>query len=530
MLVVSDLRIPLESDRKEAIDSAVRRLKTAKGDVKSACIVKTSVDARHKKHIMLVCSVGIELYSDEEAAAARLNDPHVAVKRQAPIQFRTGSDPLNCRPVVIGFGPAGMFTGLFLARYGYRPLIVERGNDVDTRVTDVCRFWETGALLENSNVQFGEGGAGTFSDGKLTTRINDPRCDTVLEEFIRFGAPDEIRKVAKPHIGTDRLRNIVKNLRREILRCGGEIRFSTKLTGIGIKDGKISSVALSDGSEMKTEVLILAIGHSARDTFELLGRSGIFMTSKPFSVGVRIEHLQSEIEKGLYGEFAGHPSLPRGEYQLSLRKGGKAVYTFCMCPGGTVVGAASENGGVVTNGMSEYSRNGKNANSALVVSVDEADFGGGCLGGVEFQRKLEYAAFKTAGENYRAPYQTVGAFLGNGKTAVKSRVEPTYRPGVTECGFLSVLPAQTADMLKEGLRCFNARLPGFADPGAALTGVETRTSSPVRILRGETLEAVGNKGVYPAGEGAGYAGGIVSAAVDGLRVAEAVIRRYKPFD
>lgn len=530
MIIVNDVRIPLETDKKEAVLIAVKKLKVSKDEVKSSCIVKTSLDARHRNSLSIVCSVGIELYSNEETVAASLKDPHISMRKYKPVAVKPGEIKMRHRPVVIGFGPAGMFAGLFLSRYGYRPLIIERGTDADARVKAVSEFWKYGRLNPDTNVQFGEGGAGTFSDGKLTTRINDSRCDTVLDEFIRFGAPEEIKKIAKPHIGTDKLRNVVKSLREEILRYGGEIRFHTKLEGIKISDGRIQTVSLSDGSFIETEALILAVGHSARDTFEMLLKNGVLLAPKPFSVGVRIEHLQAEIEKGLYGNLAGHPLLPRGEYQLALRKNNRAVYTFCMCPGGNVVAAASENGGVVTNGMSEFSRNEKNANSALVVSVDGNDFGNGCLNGVEFQRKLEYAAFEAAGGDYRAPYQTVGTFLSREQANRTALVEPTYLPGVTECSLEAILPPQVCSMLRDGLISFDKKLPGFGSAGAALTGVETRTSSPVRIPRGETLEAENIIGLYPAGEGAGYAGGIMSAAVDGLRVAEKIIEKYKPFE
>ncbi|MDR3644925.1 MAG: hypothetical protein P4M02_07625, partial [Clostridia bacterium] len=440
-----------------------------------------------------------------------------------------GVECLPHRPVIAGFGPAGMFAGLVLARHGYRPLIVERGGDIDERVKAVSGFWQGGALDTGCNVQFGEGGAGTFSDGKLTTRINDPRCELILEEFAAFGAPKDILRAARPHIGTYLLRGVVRALREEILACGGEVRFRTAVTGLCIRGGCIGGVTLGDGSQIACDALIFAPGHSARDSFSMLLKNGVAFAPKPFSVGLRIEQLQSEIEKSLYGDYAGHPALPRGEYRFSLRSSGRAVYTFCMCPGGEVVAAASEEGGVVTNGMSEYSRAGKNANSALVVSVDSTDFGSGALDGVLFQQRLERAAFAAGGGNFHAPAQTVGGFLQDRAVLEIGRVEPTYIPGVAAANLKALFPRQIGSMLAQGLAAFDRKLAGFAAKDAVLTGVETRTSSPVRILRGEGLEDVGIGGLYPAGEGAGYAGGIMSAAADGMRAAEAVMARYRPF-
>lgn len=475
----------------------------------------------------MVFTVSVELPPErEEKLAAACTDPTVSRRVSQPFRPEPGSEPLPGRPVIAGFGPAGMFAGLLLARLGYRPLIVERGADVDARVRAVEGFWKGGPLDARTNVQFGEGGAGTFSDGKLTTRIHDPLCQTVMEEFVRHGAPAEICRLAKPHIGTDRLRGIVKAIRRDILAAGGEVRFGTALTGLCLRAGRLTGVTLEDGEAVGTGVLILAVGHSARDTFAMLRRSGVPLVPKPFSAGVRIEHRQEDIDRALYGRLAGDPCLPPGEYQLSLRRGEKAVYTFCMCPGGTVVAAASETGGVVVNGMSEYARDGENANSALVVSVSGfAD----AMDGVEFQRTLERAAFAAGGGEYAAPVQTVEGFREGTDRFSFGRVHPTYPLGVTPARLDLLLPEPIPHMMRQGLLAFNRRLPGFAAPDTLLTGVETRTSSPVRIPRdGSRFTAQGMDGLYPAGEGAGYAGGIMSAAVDGLRAAQAVVTRFRP--
>lgn len=528
-IIISNIRVGLETNEFDVINAALKYVGVGRGALLNGYIVKSSVDARHRNNLCLVYSVGLELKSGEADVVAKAADRNVVLRESAAAyEPKMGSEKLSTRPVIVGFGPAGMFAGLLLAKHGYRPLIVERGAPVEKRIAAVGNFFETGNLNTQSNVQFGEGGAGTFSDGKLTTRIGDSRCETVLREFVNNGAPEVIMRAAKPHIGTDNLRVVVKSIRNQIISCGGEIRFETKLDGIGLKNERLTSVTL-DGAETKTDVMLLAIGHSARDTFQMLLDSGVILEPKPFSAGVRIEHLQSEIDRALYGSLAGHPSLPHGEYQLSLREYGRAVYTFCMCPGGSVVAAASEQGGLVTNGMSLYSRDGKNANSALVVSVSPSDFESGPLAGVAFQHRIEQAAFAAGGANYRAPYQTVGSFLGVSSFG-DGRVEPTYPLGVTPCNLDSLFPDYISDMLRGGLRNFDRKLHGFAASDAILTGVETRTSSPVKIPRGETLEAAGIGGLYPVGEGAGYAGGIMSAAVDGLRAAEAVMAKYAPLD
>lgn len=528
-IIMNNIRASLKENEDDVINKALSRIHKKRGDALKAYIMKSSVDARHRNSLCLVYSVGIELAGGEAEAVAAAGDPNVRLREKTVYAPPCGSGPLRSRPVIVGFGPAGMFAGLLLAKNGYRPLIVERGAPVDDRVTAVDSFFCGGALDTRTNVQFGEGGAGTFSDGKLTTRIGDPRCETVIDEFIKNGAPESIKRMAKPHIGTDNLRLVVKNIRNKIISLGGEIRFNTALSGIGVKDGRVTSVFL-DGEKLAADVVLLAIGHSARDTFDMLLKTGVRLEPKPFSVGVRIEHLQSEIDKAMYGKLAGHPALPRGEYQLSFRQGERAVYTFCMCPGGSVVAAASEHGGVVTNGMSLYKRDGKNANSALVVSVSPADYGSGPLDGVRFQQHLETAAFSAGGSSYRAPCQSVGDFLADSGSFHMGRVEPTYPIGVTPYNLNALFPQYVTNMLRSGLLVFDKKLQGFAAKDAVMTGVETRTSSPVRITRQETFEATNVSGLYPAGEGAGYAGGIMSAAVDGLRTAEAIMARYAPLE
>lgn len=528
-ILIHAIRTSLEEAPSAAIAKAVKLLGVSEREVVSACISKTSLDARKREKPHFVHTVSISLEGGEASAAARVPGNRAIWTEDKPLEIPRGARPLDHRPVVVGFGPAGMFAGLLLARNRYRPLILERGAAMEERVEAVERFWREGILNERTNVQFGEGGAGTFSDGKLTTRIGDPKCGWVLRELAAFGAPQEILQKAKPHIGTDRLRQVVRNIRKEIIALGGEVRFGTCLTDLRISSGRLAAAVTSDG-EIPTEQLILAAGHSARDTFEMLHRHGFALAPKPFSVGVRVEHLQSQIDRGLYGDLAGHPVLPPGEYQLSKRVDGRGVYTFCMCPGGMVVPSASEQGRVVTNGMSCYARDGKNANSALVVGVAPEDYGTHPLDGVAFQRRLEEAAYLAAEGDYRAPAQDVGHFLQGKPGLTVGRVEPTYARGISPCDFTQILPDFVTGLLREGLVDFDRKLRGFAADDVLLTGVETRTSSPVRILRGEDYQSLTVKGVYPCAEGAGYAGGIMSAAVDGLRTALAIMAVYQPLD
>ena len=523
-IFVPQVSVELNMGDEVAISKAIKLLKLKKGDVKAANIAKKSVDARRKQNIKLVYTVCIELKSLAQEKIIAENNPGVRFKRYDQIKVVYGDEKLEGRPVVVGFGPAGILASYMLAKHGYRPIVIERGEDVDSRVKRVERFWNECVLDENSNVQFGEGGAGTFSDGKLITRINDPLCEFVIRLFIKHGAPYDIGIKAKPHIGTDMLRKIIKSIRSEIVSMGAEIRFMEKLESINFRGNRIYSV-VTDKDEIKTNSVILAVGHSARDTFEMLLKNNVAIESKAFSVGVRIEHLQKNVDRALYGKFAGHPSLPRGEYAYSYKVNDRCVYTFCMCPGGVVVPAASENGGVVTNGMSEYARDGENANAALVVSVSKDDFGTSPLSGMYFQRNIEKLAFDVGNRSYAAPITNVGTYLF-GLPYREGKVIPTYGCGTKISNVENIFPHFVNDMLKIGIRKFDTKLNGFASKDSIITAPETRTSSPVRILRNNDFMSISCDGLFPCGEGAGYAGGIMSAAVDGIKVAIAVMSKF----
>lgn len=528
-IIVSQIETTLEQTNDEILEKARKLIRVKKEDIRGIYLLKSSVDARRKDRIRIISSVGIDVVGSEEQYVSPQTGNQIQIKKQTPIQFDCSGNPYQHPPVIVGFGPAGMFAGLTLARMGYCPIILERGADVDTRIEKVKQFWNNGMLDTETNVQFGEGGAGTFSDGKLTTRINDPRCGFIIEELIRHGAPEEIRHKQKPHVGTDLLRDIVRKIREEIIQLGGQVRFCEAVQDVLLRDGTVYAVKTSQG-EIATNTLILAVGHSARDTFAMLLERGVQLEAKAFSVGVRMEQRQEIIDRGLYGKYAGHPALPKGEYQLSWRKGERGVYTFCMCPGGFVVPSSSEENQIVTNGMSEYARDGENANAALVVSVDQNDFGSAPLDGIQFQRKLEENAFIAGGKSYRAPAQSAKSFLENTKPNLQGlSVKPTFACGVEETDLRKLFPQEVNQMLESGLRLFEQRLKGFADSNAIMTGVETRTSSPVRITRSpDSLEAIGIMGLYPCGEGAGYAGGIISAAVDGVRVAQSIMAKGLP--
>ena len=524
MILVNNIKLNISSSNQQAVDRAVKLLALPRTAIKDIWVHKISIDAR-KGDVKFVYSVAVKLADESKEEAFKNKHKDISVKPEPKITFDRGDKPMTSRPVVCGFGPAGIFSALVLARMGFKPVVLEMGQEIDKRIETVKAFEEKGILNTASNIQFGEGGAGTFSDGKLTTRISDERCGFVMDTFIAHGAPAEIAKMAKPHIGTDLLVDVIKNIRQEIISLGGEIMFDTALTDIVIKNGNITGVKTTKG-DIATENLILATGHSARELFFVLKDRGVDMGAKPFSVGVRIEHLQSEIDKGLYHDLAGHPALPKGEYQLAHTKGDRGVYTFCMCPGGQVVAAASEENTVVVNGMSRHARDGKNANSALVVSVEPKDFNDDFTQAIAFQRKLEKTAFALGGNSYKAPAQTVDRFLAHKPGMNIKRVQPTYPLGVTEADFDKLFPSFITDNLRNALPQLDRKLPGFAAKDSLLTGVETRTSSPVRIFRGDDYQS-NIKGLYPTGEGAGYAGGIMSAAVDGVRVAQYICAKYR---
>lgn len=518
MIIVNNVNLSLDTDFSDMKTLAAKILRTDINNIISAALHRRSVDARKKSDVHFCCSVIVE--AKNEAHILKRNK---TAQPFSPLKYewkKTVSVP-QTQPVIVGFGPAGMFAALVLARAGLRPIIIERGKSVEERSADIEAFFSGKPLNTESNIQFGEGGAGTYSDGKLNTGIKDPRCRTVLEEFVRFGAPEKILIDAKPHIGTDILVNVVKNIREEIIKCGGEIRFSAKLEDIRLKDGKLTHIIVN-GEQIECEHLILAIGHSARDTLKMLKEKNIGMVRKPFSMGVRIEHLQSDINRALYGEFAEHPALGAADYKLAVHlPNGRGVYTFCMCPGGDVVNASSEPEAIAVNGMSHSKRDGTNANSAVLVNVEPSDIeGDDVLAGCELQRIVERNAYKTG--NGAVPVLSVGDFLDIPHVDSK-KIKPTVKPYTCKANLYEIFPAFIVDSLKQGLPELDKKLHGFADPEAILTAPETRSSSPVRILRNEDGQSVSVSGLYPCGEGAGYAGGIMSAATDGIKIAEKLI-------
>ena len=544
MLRITELRLPLNHPEPALRAAVLARLGLTDAALRQMTIARRGYDARRKSDIVLVYSIDCEVDDEAAVLARHAGDPHIRTApdtnyrfvAELPADYAQRQRP---RPVVIGFGPCGLFAALILAQTGLRPLVLERGKAVRERTQDTWGLWRRRELNPESNVQFGEGGAGTFSDGKLWSQISDPRHLTrkVLTEFVKAGAPEEILYVSKPHIGTFRLVSMIEKMRAEIEALGGEIRFRAHVTDLRIEGGAVRGVVLEDGSEIEAEHVILALGHSARDTFAMLQTRGVFMEPKPFSVGFRIEHPQSIIDKARFGSNAGHPLLGAADYKLVHHaKNGRSVYSFCMCPGGTVVAATSEPGRVVTNGMSQYSRNERNANAGIVVGITPEDYrqdgrSDGAvnpLDGIAFQRALESRAYALGGENYDAPGQRVADFLAGKASRGFGSVEPSYKPGVrpTDLGERGneSLPPYAIAAIREALPAFERQIRGFAMPDAVLTGVETRTSSPLRITRGRDLQSLNVKGLYPAGEGAGYAGGIMSAGVDGIEVAEAVTR------
>lgn len=536
MLRLTNIKIPVGEAADEAAEqNALRKrilskIKIREEELKGLRIVRKSVDARKKEEaIYYVYTIDFETTDDDRLLhRGPLRDLTRAPESKV-IPICLGTEKLTERPVIIGTGPAGLFAGLILARNGYRPILLERGEDVDKRTANIQRFWTEGLLDTESNVQFGEGGAGTFSDGKLTTLINDVRCDTVLKEFAAAGAPKEILYTGKPHIGTDVLKGVVRNLRQDIIAHGGDVRFRARVTDFIIEGDTIKAVVINDNEKLRCSVVLLAIGHSARDTFEILFRRGVTMQPKSFSIGVRIEHPQRLINLAQYGSSDELPGLGAADYKLAYHgKNGRSAYTFCMCPGGYVVAAASEENRVVTNGMSEHRRDGENANAALLVGVTPADFPGDHpLAGIDFQRKWESLAFDIGGRNYKVPVQLTGDFLADRVSTAWGDVKPTYKPGVVFAPLSKCLPDYVIQTMKEAILHFDTKIRGFATPDGILTGVETRSSSPVRINRDDSFQS-NISGLYPVGEGAGYAGGIVSAAVDGLKAAEKLMLRYAP--
>ncbi len=531
MLRLTDINLPLDHDEQALERAILSKLNIDKSQLLSFNLFKRGYDARNNKNIQLIYTLDVEVGSQEDLLAQFSRDPHVRITPDMTYKF-VAQAPANLkhRPVVVGLGPCGLFAALILAQMGFNPIILERGKAVRERTKDTFGFWRKQALNPESNVQFGEGGAGTFSDGKLYSQVKDRKHygRKVLHEFVAAGAPEEIMYVSKPHIGTFKLVNMVEKMRATIIELGGEFRFSTRVEKLDLdtsgKTHKMKGLHLSGGDYLPCDHVILAIGHSARDTFTALHEQGVYIEAKPFSVGFRIEHEQSMIDSERFGANAGNPILGAADYKLVYHcKNGRTVYSFCMCPGGTVVAAASEPGRVVTNGMSQYSRHERNANSAIVVGITpEEDYPGDPLAGIELQRRLEELAFTVGGENYHAPAQLIGDFLAGKTSSEIGDVKPSYTPGITLTDLSKVVPDFVTQAIREAIPAFNRQIKGFAKADGLLTGVETRTSSPICIKRDENYQSVNVQGLYPAGEGAGYAGGIWSAGIDGIRVAEAL--------
>ena len=534
MIRITELRLPIDH-APEALEAAIlKRLKIPPQDLIQFEIFKRSYDARKNVVLSFIYTVDLSTKNEESLLKQFDGDIHIRLSpdtsyhfvAKAPESIEAGK---ALRPVVIGFGPCGIFAALILAQMGFKPIVLERGKKVRERTQDTWGLWRKNILNPESNVQFGEGGAGTFSDGKLYSQIKDPKFygRKVIHEFVKAGAPEEIVYVAKPHIGTFRLVGVVEKMRQEIIDLGGEIRFNQKVIGFDIQEEQIAGVKIEGHDDLPASHVILALGHSARDTFESLHAAGVFMEAKPFSVGFRIEHPQSLIDKARLGPHAGNELIGAADYKLVHHaKNGRSVYSFCMCPGGTVVAAASEPKRLVTNGMSQYSRNERNANAGIVVGITPEDYPGGPLAGIEFQRAIESKAFELGGGTYEAPGQLVGDFLEGKPSTAFGSVQPSYKPGVHLTDLAECLPAYAIEAIREALPAFEKQIKGFSMKDAVLTGVETRTSSPLRITRGPNFQSLNIKGLYPAGEGAGYAGGILSAGVDGIKVAEALALDY----
>lgn len=526
---INNISLSINEDIKLLKNKVAKKLRLNEDEFKDFKILKESLDARKKDNIKFNYSVIVSLDNEDEFLK-KVKDKDIIKEKESKVEELVhGNIKLNNRPIVIGFGPAGIFSALTLAEQGYKPIVFERGEDADSRTKTVEEFWSGKSDLNpESNVQFGEGGAGTFSDGKLTTRIKDKKCGYVLEELVKAGAPEEIVYVGKPHVGTDILKDVVKNLREKIKKLGGEVHFNSKMEKLNYENGKLSSIVVND-KIIPCDVVILAVGHSSRDTYEMLVKEEIFVEPKPFAIGVRIEHPQNMIDISQYGECASHERLKAAEYRLAYQseKYKRGVYSFCMCPGGVVVAASSERNRLVSNGMSYHSRDLENANSALVVTVGPDDFEGeGPLAGMEFQRKYEELAYKAGGGNYKAPVQLVGDFIKDKISTELRGVTPSYTAGYIFADLRECLPSYVIETLKEGIGVFDRKIKGYGREDAVLTGIETRTSAPVKIVRNEGLESVSVEGLYPCGEGAGFAGGIISAAVDGIKVAEKIILKY----
>jgi uncharacterized FAD-dependent dehydrogenase len=539
MLRLTDIKLPLNHDEHALEHAILNKLKISENELVSFDMFKRGYDARNNSNIQLIYTLDVELSSlkqQQDLLHEFSLDPHVRITPDMTYKFvAQAPEDLNHRPVVIGLGPCGLFAALILAQMGFKPIILERGKEVRQRTKDTFGFWRKQPLNPESNVQFGEGGAGTFSDGKLYSQVKDRKHygRKVLNEFVEAGAPEEIMYVSKPHIGTFKLVNMVEKMRKKIIDLGGEFRFSTRVEKLDLEaagDGhKIKGLFLSGGEYLSCKQVILAVGHSARDTFQALYDQGVYIEAKPFSIGFRIEHEQSMIDSSRFGDNAGNEILGAADYKLVHHcKNGRTVYSFCMCPGGTVVAAASEPGRVVTNGMSQYSRHERNANSAIVVGITpEQDYPDNPLAGIELQRSLETLAYKVGGENYHAPAQLIGDFLAGNTSAEVGDVKPSYTPGITLSDLSTVVPDYVTAAIREAIPAFERQIKGFAKADGLLTGVETRTSSPICIKRGADYQSINVQGLYPAGEGAGYAGGIWSAGIDGIRVAEALALAFE---
>lgn len=530
MIRITELRLPIDHAPQALGAAILNQLGIASKDLIRFEVFKRSYDARKNSTLTFIYTLDVSVRDEASVLKKHMHGPHVRPSPDTSYHFVAmfGDHRLaksDLRPVVIGFGPCGIFAALLLAQMGLKPIVLERGKAVRERTQDTWALWRKKILNPESNVQFGEGGAGTFSDGKLWSQVKDPKFygRKVLHEFVKAGAPEEILYVSKPHIGTFRLVGMVEKIRQEIINLGGEVRFGQKVIGFDIDNHVLQGLHIESGEYLRADHVVLALGHSARDTFEKLLDAGVYMEAKPFSVGFRIEHPQSLIDRARLGPHAGHPLIGAADYKLVHHaKNGRSVYSFCMCPGGTVVAATSEPNRVVTNGMSQYSRNERNANAGIVVGIDPSDYPGGPLAGIAFQRELESRAFILGGSNYQAPGQLIGDFLQDKPSTEFGGVVPSYKPGVHLTDLATSLPGYAIEAIREAIPAFEKKIKGFAMPDAVLTGVETRTSSPLQIKRGSDYQSINTKGLYPAGEGAGYAGGIMSAGIDGIKVAEAI--------